>query len=269
MQTRNLQYEAVKQQISAEALNDDMPAAQARADELIAQVEFAQKQLAEQIGLAKQKQAAALASSGMAQAREVQKTLLETYKEHLAKGYSPEQSMQAARSIVDTLYLGGGHVRLPKGDSMGLGQSGREEIAKENYRTTQEATGILNSIRSFDPAKVAAGGVYGAHAPNSLMTQGQKAERDERERYNALVRPAVGAAWRLQTHSPEPRNVELLDEQAKSFIIEPTDDDKDAARKKANLEQHMINAANSGGIELPDVRSSATVSRELGAKPNR
>ncbi|HET9045088.1 MAG TPA: hypothetical protein VFN70_18160 [Burkholderiales bacterium] len=270
LQARNLTYEAAKQDLEAKATEAGGPAERARADAAISVITLAQKQLEGEIARRKQAQAAAAGAQAYARQKEVQNTLKELYTNGLKEGLSPEQAMQAARSVVDTLYLGGGHVPLPKLE--GAGGITREHLSKmavELHETTREATGILDAIRSFDPKKVAAGGLYGSVAPNVLMTQSQKSERDERERYNSLVRPAVGAAWRLQTHGVEPKNPHLLDEQAKAFMTDPSDQDEDAARKMKNLEQHMINAAKSGGVELPDARPSAKTAADLGVRPVR
>lgn len=272
LQYRNLTYEAAKQQIAAEAATNDVPGARARADELIAQVEFEQKKLAEEIGRRKLAQAQAAGAASFAQAKEVRDFRAKIYEKMLSEGYSPAQAETEARRQVAIQYLGnvGPRPRDTEGDGgFPLSKSGRDEIAKETHRTILEAQGLLKSFDSFDPQRVAAGGVIGAHLPNAMKTQEMKADFDERERYNSLVRPAVGAAWRLQTHSPEPRNIALLDEQAEAFKVVPTDSAEDVARKMRNLQQHVVNAAKSGGVELPDARASAKVSRELGAKPVR
>lgn len=251
LQARNLVYEAVKQDIIAKA--DDPAINRAHADEGIAMVEFQQKELRRQIAEARARLAAQAGAAATAQAKEVRDFRFKVYEGMIKEGYSPAQAEEEARRQVGVQYLGGMGPRPaePVGTGLPLGKAGREEIAKEAHKASTEVAGLIDTFKSYDPKKVAAGGTIAAQLPNALRTEGMRAEADERERYNSDVRASVGAAWRLKTHGMEPKNPTLLEEQAHAFLAVPTDGPADIARKRANMIEHLTNAARSSGVDAP------------------
>lgn len=142
----------------------------------------------------------------------------------------------------------------------GMDKAARSEIAKEHAKAEMEANGIINTVLTYDPKKVAAGGSIGAMTPRRLQTESQRVQEEERDRYASDVRAGVGAAWRLKTGGVEPKNPKILEDQAQAFLPQPNDSDVDIARRRANFIAHVQNAAQSKGVAPPKLSKAASQS---------
>lgn len=147
-------------------------------------------------------------------------------------------------------------------DGTGLGKAGREAMALEQAKTQQELNANLKAVSSADPAKVTAGGVVGevySHYPTFLPgVTGARENVNAREQYNSLVRPGVGAAWKMRTGGVEPKNPTILEEQAKAYMVQPSDSEEVAKDRMARFRQHMIESAEAKGATAPGMPDSVT-----------
>lgn len=272
LQTRNLSYEAAKQQISADAADADIPAVKARADDAIAQINGAQAQLAEQIAARKQAQAAAAAGAQFAQAKEVQQAYKEAYEKVLTATGEPAIAETEARRMVQVMYLGGAGPR-PAGEvSLGGGMT-REQRGKaaadhaDAQRVSDEFNVQVDELKRH-PAlhNLGIGTSLATHFGQRLAPDSSATEQDI-EQINTQILQAVGKVAKDADGKP---NIAMIERLERRFSIQPSDT-KEMAIRKLEGARSTVNALarQQGATGAPRPNQTMSVASDLGAKPVR
>ena len=272
LQSRNLQYEAIKQQIDAQATEDGTPAARARADDGIAQMQGQQQALIEEIGRRKKAQADAAGAAGMAQAKEVRDFRYKVYEKMIGEGFSPAQAEAEARRQVAIQYLGGVGPRPPGGD-MSQPPMTREQRGKlaaehgEADRSTAEFNTQIDALKK-NPVIHSAGLTTGPLAAlGGRIAPDSAHEHQEINNINMQLLAAVGKMAKDADGKP---NKHVLQEIKETYFLT---DGEPPEMKLQKLEgaRSYVNALarQQGATGAPAPNRQSTLSSELGAKPIR
>lgn len=141
------------------------------------------------------------------------------------------------------------------GEGGGLGKAGRQTMALDQAKAQRELEGNLAGVTAAqkDIKAISAGGSLGnavAGLPSWVPgATGAKKDVNAREAYNALVRPGVGAAWKLRTGGVEPKNPTILDEQSKAFMVQPSDSEEVVQDRMDRFRKHMNESAAAAGAQ--------------------
>lgn len=237
MQTKNLMYEAVKQKLSSDAERLGIPEVQNNAALAVNTLTETksnplQTQMAADALKAFQQQAAANASLQRQNEDRAWNRGKDVFEMGIKKQQADTEQMKAQSEA----------------------NKSSDPLAKERHEAQQQLDALGRSISAADPATITAGGSLGRetseHLPDWVPgVSGARARSNAREEYNALVRPAVGASWKLRTGGVEPKNPTILDEQAKAFLIQPGDSEETARSKQAALRRHVDQSADSAGAK--------------------
>lgn len=144
-----------------------------------------------------------------------------------------------------------------KDDAGGVGKAGRQAMALDAAKTQQELDANLKAVSDAqkDVGAISAGGSLGntvAGLPAWVPgVTGARKDVNAREAYNALVRPGVGAAWKMRTGGVEPKNPTILEEQAKAFTVLPSDNEETVRDRMALFKKHMTDSAAAQGAKGP------------------
>jgi hypothetical protein len=279
LQTRNLQYEAVKQDIAARAAADDIPAARARADQMIAQVEDAQAKLAEVIGEKKRAQAAAVAGQSFAAQKEVLAMRNSVYEKVLQATGSPEIAEQEADRQITRMYAPGTVGRRPVQSGGMYDGLTREQAGKlrmehsEADRATQEFNAQIDALRDH-PAITESGLVSSALSglPQRMTPTSNKYEQDLNE-INTRILQDIGKVAKDADGKP---NKAMLDKLEQRFEIHQGDSTEmklqklEGARNIYNSlarQQGAMNAPMPGDSDRTP--QSRGIAKKVGATPYR
>lgn len=249
-QTRNLIYESVKQDLAAKSARLGIPEIQNSAAMTAKEIQSSkQDPLQTQIATENLRNAQAAAAAAAAAQRQAEERMW-------------SHSMQVGEMALkkDELDIKRGELDLKRGDGLGLGQAGREAMALDAAKTQRELAANLRAVSAADPKAIAAGTTAGeawSHLPTVVPGVDTARENvNAREAYNALVRPGVGAAWKMRTGGVEPKNPTILEEQARAFMVKPTDDEATVKDRQARFRKHMIESAEAQGAEAPALPDS-------------
>lgn len=246
MQTKNLMYEAVKQKLSSDAERLGIPEVQNNAALAVNTLTETksnplQTQMAADALKAFQQQAAANASLQ----RQNEDRAWNRGMQVAELGLKKDQA-QLERDKFDA--------ENGAGQPGGLDKAGRNAMALEQAKAQKELDALNRSISAANPADVSRGGEVGRVAAEHLPAwvpgvTGARENANARDEYNSLVRPGVGAAWKLRTGGVEPKNPTILEEQAKPFLIRPDDNEEVVKDKMARFRKHLDQSADSAGAK--------------------
>lgn len=244
MQTRNLMLESYKTALAARADRLGIPEVAVNA-QLAMNGITQQKQNPLQSQMAKDALASAQAQASANAAAQ-----------HAAEMQAWNRSMEVAKLGLEKQKVDNETLK-----TQAEARKSTDPLEVERLKAQQEVNALNKSISAADPAKVAAGTSLGEaaaeHLPDFIpgVTSARK-NMNEREAYNALVRPGVGAAWKLRTGGVEPKNPTILDEQAKAFKINPGDSQETVEDKMARFRRHISESGGSAGAETPALPGS-------------
>ena len=267
-QMRNLAYEAVKNEIAAEADRVGTDIAKANADAAIADIAGRQGALQEQI--ARQKQSVALAAANQAHARqrEVQETYKATYDKALSAGLSPAVAEYEARRLVGVVYGPPGAVgeRVAMPDEFGgmtREQRGKVTMERQEAQHVSDSFNAQIDAMKKHPALDNLGVDTGAlsHLGQRVAPGSSKTVQDLNELNTAIIN-AIGKVAKDAEGKP---NVLMMERYEHRFSIEPTDT-KEIALQKLEGARNVVNRlAQQQGAATP--RPAGEIAAELGAKP--
>lgn len=256
--TRALYYEATKEALTAEAQRYDSPIYKERAEQAVAQADLAQGGLKKQFDEQARAAAGAAAAQSYARMKEVRELRAKVYGEVLtATGDPATAEAEANRQMAAIYYPSAIGPRPPPAPGAGgaMGKANREAMAKEQAEAQQEVSANLAAVRAArgDAKAITEGSSIGnvwSGLPAAVPgVEGARKNANARDAYNAGVREAVAAAWRLKTKGMEPKNPTLLDEQAHAFMVQPGEDEATFKDRAERLERHLVEAARSVGAD--------------------
>ncbi len=266
-QLRNLTYEAVKNEIAAEAERDGTDIGRANADAAIALVAGQQADLQRQIGEQKRSQAMAAAAMQHARAKEVQTAIFNQYEKNLASGMPPGQAVDWARYLIGQVYGVPGAPGRPADDPAAgvLTKEHRSKITMEHgeaQHVSDSFNAQIDAMRKH-PALDGLGLTTGAasHFGQRAAPESAKTVQDLNEINTAIIN-AIGKVAKDAEGKP---NVLMMERYEHRFSIDPTDT-KEIALQKLEGARNVVNRlAQQQGAAVP--QSSTEVRASLGAKP--
>lgn len=255
---RIIYSEAAKDNLTAETARYDSPTYTERGKQSAADIDVQLGKLHEAFGKQAQSAAGAAAAQSYARMKEVREFRAKVYGEVLtATGDPATAEAEANRQMAAIYYPSAIGPRPPPAPGAGgaMGKANREAMAKEQAEAQQEVSANLAAVKAArgDAKAITEGSSIGnvwSGLPAAVPgVEGARKNANARDAYNAGVREAVAAAWRLKTKGMEPKNPTLLDEQAHAFMVQPGEDEATFKDRAERLEQHLIEAARSVGAD--------------------
>jgi hypothetical protein len=273
LQYKNLMYEAVKDQLAAEAQQYDSPLYTARAENAIGELERGQAMLQKQLGEQLRSQAMAGASQALARQREVIGVYRDVYDKALAAGLAPSQAEFEAKRQVGILYAPGSQGERPPEADQGfaLGKSGREKIAAERYdaqSTSDEFNSQVDALKKHPAITEDHGIASGAlqHLGARVAPETARYAQDLNQ-INTQIINAIGKVARDAEGKP---NVEMMKRYENRFTMDLTDKPEIKIQKlegARNVVNSLARQHGATGAPKPSARQDAD--EALGARTLR